>query len=117
MIISKNFERDQNAKAPISFKKFKHRCFYLNKSHLVKKEDIEAASLIENSNSISFIEAIRLRWHVYLTRDENGDYINFDRKGCRIPLRDFVNEQGLELYLDMEEVIDLRGFEWLMKAT
>ena len=39
----------------------------------------------------------------------------WDIKRAKTPLRDFVKELGLELYLDMDEVADLReGADFLL---
>jgi hypothetical protein len=94
---------DKNAACPILFKDFEYRSSAMNKSFLVKLEDIAAASLERKANSISMIEAIKLRWKICLPMDGVWDI-----KRGKTPLRSFVTEMGLELYLDPEEVVEIR---------
>ncbi len=96
-------EGDKNAVCPILFKDFEYGPFTMNKSYLIKEADILAASKDKRPNSISMIGAIKLRWEICHPKDQK-----WDTKRCNKPLREFVQEIGLELYLDMSEVIDVR---------
>lgn len=104
-----NWEKDKNSSAPILLKDFEHRHFVINKSYLIREEDVEHASRVKKPNSISFIEAIKLRWCLYIIRDIDDNIIEKDLEGCKKPLWEVANSVGLELYLDPSEVVDLRG--------
>jgi hypothetical protein len=98
-----HWDRDKNSKAPILFRDFEYGAFTMNKSYLVKEEDIRAASTVKKPNSISIIDAVKLRWKICMPDDDE-----WDLQRCKKPLREFVREVGLELYLDMSEVVDVR---------
>jgi hypothetical protein len=89
-------EGDKNAVCPILFKDFVYKTSAMNKSYLIKEEDILAASRVKKSNSISMIDALKLRWEICHPEDRKWDI-----QRCNKPLREFVREIGLELYLDM----------------
>jgi hypothetical protein len=103
-----NYDDEHNSQAPILFRDFRHGLFTMNKSYLIKKEDIEAASITRKPNSISCIEALKFRWDKCLYNPDGTRKEKADIQGCKTPLREFVRQHGLELYLDMSEVIDVR---------
>jgi hypothetical protein len=117
-ILSGHYEKDKNTNAPIQFKKFKHRCYHFDKSHLVKKEDIEVCSISKKENSISFIEAIRLRWKFCIPY-ENGKYGKYQVDVCHpahYSLKDFDDDADLLLkgknelvYFEISDVISSNG--------
>jgi hypothetical protein len=105
----KDPENGKNDFAPVLFKEFHYRGWDLNKSHLIKEEDIRCASRVKKSNSISMLEALKLRWEICIPRTEDNGFKGvIDLKRGRTPLHQFVREYGLELWLDMNEVIDVR---------
>ncbi len=55
------WDENKNKEAPILFKDFSYRSSTMNKSYFIKKEDIEAASRVWKPNSISCLDAIKLR--------------------------------------------------------
>lgn len=96
-------EEDKNAVCPILFIDFTYGPFKMNKSYLISEADIMAASRFKKANSISCIDALKLRWDICLPTGKK-----WDLKRCKTPLREFVKELGLELYLDMHEVVESR---------
>lgn len=96
-------EEDKNAVCPILFIDFTYGAFTMNKSYLIDEEDIRAASRVMKTNSISCIEALKLRWKICHPKGKKWDI-----KRCNTPLHEFVKEVGLELYLDMNEVVEIR---------
>lgn len=102
-------EGGMNDTAPVLFKDFYYRGFKINKSYHVSEEEIRAASRTKKINSISIIEALKLRWEVKIPRDEYGRITKKFKFGdCRVPLHEFVKEHGYELWLDMNEVMEMR---------
>lgn len=107
-----NWDIDKNKVAPILFIDFVHLTSTMNKSYFIKEDDIKAASLVRKPNSISCIEAIKLRWTICLPMDGS----DWDIPRAKTPLRDFVQQLGLELYIDPAEVVEIRNHSLLKRA-
>ena len=100
-----DFDKELSRNAPILLKEFQFNSWNnMNKSHLVKKKDLDCASFDRKSNSISLTEAIKLRWNICMPL--GCDKPDFTR--VRKPISEFVQELGLELWIDMQEVVEIR---------
>ena len=85
----------RNAEATILFKDFIFRSSTMNKSYLIREADILSASVEKKPNSISLINALKLRWAICLPAEDD-----WDKKRGKTPIRNFVKELGLELWLE-----------------
>ena len=92
-----------NREAPILLKDFEYDECTMNKSFLIKQNDLDLASFQRDSNSISLTSAIILRWTVCLPSGGKKDITR-----CRLPLNEFLSALGLKLWIDMDEVVEIR---------
>lgn len=91
--VAKNWEKGKLAKCPILLIDFKHLGSMINKSYLVTENDLLHSTTVKQENSISLINAIKLRWKL---------------KVFKCPLYKFAAGQGLKLWIDPSEVKELR---------
>lgn len=96
-------ETRRNIKAPILLKDFIYDDCTVNKSYYIKQSDLDCASFDRSPNSISMTEAIKLRWKVCIPSGGKHDIAR-----CRKPISEFVQELGLELWIDMQEIVEIR---------
>ena len=98
-----DLDANYNREAPILLKDFEHRRWTMNKSYFVKQSDLDLASFQRDNNSISLTSAIILRWKVCLPPGGKKNTVR-----CKLPLNEFLSGLGLKLWIDMDEVVEIR---------
>ena len=102
---TEDFDVILSSSSPILLNEFSFNSWpVMQKSHLVKKKDLDSASFDRKHNSINLTEAIKLRWNVCMPL--GGDSPDFVR--VRKPISEFVKEMGFQLWIDMDEVVEIR---------
>lgn len=106
-----HWEERKNLDSKIQFKVFHHEGWDLDKSwNLGKEENIRRASLVRGENSISILECWRMLMNECYPRDENFRIYKADFARSATPLWKYAEELGKTLWLNMEEVEQIRDY-------
>lgn len=104
-----HWEERKNLASKVQFKIFHHEGWDLDKSwNLGKEENIRRCSLTKADNSISVLECWKSLMDLCYPRGEDGRFKFTDFERSRTPLWKHAEELGKTLWLNMDEVEQIR---------
>lgn len=97
------FESEWNESALIRLKPFSYRGYDFDKSYVITDTDLLLATTAWSEDSISLVEAIKLRWELGYPRNERGEFTTIT-KYAKMPLHQVAIECGKKLWIDPNEL-------------